>query len=105
MLVNYRVSRSRMYVLGGAVARAVTNVRTTTDTTISGTTTTSQAHAQPSKRNVFGAVAGIGWRFVDDFNIKVTPEIRYTRWLGGTFASDSTQSPRDQLEIGIGFAR
>jgi hypothetical protein len=54
---------------------------------------------------LIGATVGVGFRFVDEFNIKVTPEIRYTRWNGMTFAQDSTRSPRNQLEVGIGFSR
>jgi hypothetical protein len=40
-------------------------------------------------------------RFVDDFGVKLTPELRYTRWLGATFNSDSTRSRRDEIVIGI----
>jgi hypothetical protein len=47
----------------------------------------------------------MGFRFVDEFNIKVTPEVRYTRWNGETFNSSSTHSPRNQLEVGIAFTR
>jgi hypothetical protein len=52
-----------------------------------------------------GATVGVGFRFVDEFNIKVTPEVRFTRWNGATFNQDSTRSPRNQLEVGIGFSR
>ena len=40
-------------------------------------------------------------RFVDDFGVKLTPELRYTRWRGATFDSDSTRMRRDELVIGI----
>jgi hypothetical protein len=46
-------------------------------------------------------VAGMGLRLVDDFNIKLSPELRYTRWMGATFDSESTRSRRNQLEVGI----
>ena len=58
-----------------------------------------------AKRLLIGATVGAGFRFIDEFNIKVTPEIRYTRWNGTTFNQDSTRSPRNQLEVGIGFSR
>jgi hypothetical protein len=52
-----------------------------------------------------GGTVGVGLRFIDEFNIKVTPEVRYTRWNGMTMNQDSTRSPRNQLEVGIGFSR
>ena len=95
---------SRMYVAAGATGRTIANISTTTVTTFADlSTTTSKAVAQTSKRNLLGAVAGIGFRIVDDFNINWTPEIRYTRWAGSTFGSDSTVSPRNQLEVSLGF--
>jgi hypothetical protein len=109
VMVHYRGLRrtgvlSRLYIAVGAAARSASTIRTTTDTTNPDTSTASSAiPAQPSKRTLIGGVVGLGFRFVDDFNIKVTPEVRYTRWTGAMFGSDSTQSPRNQLEIGIGF--
>jgi len=50
-----------------------------------------------------GGVAGFGFRFIDDYNIKVTPEFRYTRWLRSAFSLDSTQSPKNQIEVGFGL--
>ena len=110
LMLHYRVGSSgilsHLYVAGGATAREITNIRTTNNLTdTGGNVTTNQNRALPSKRSLLGAVVGIGFRFVDDFNFKVTPEIRYTRWAGATFDSDSTQSPRNQLEVGIGITR
>jgi hypothetical protein len=108
LMLHYRVGSSgilsHLYVAGGATAREITSIRTTNNLTdTGGTVTTNQNKTLPSKRNLLGAVVGIGFRFVDDFNFKVTPEIRYTRWAGATFDSDSTQSPRNQLELSIGI--
>jgi hypothetical protein len=108
-MAHYRGLRSSgplswVYVAAGATLRTVTNLRSSTTITYAdSTTSTSTAPAPLSRRNVLGAVIGIGFRIVDDFNIKTTPEIRYTRWSGSTFGSDSTLSPRNQLEVGIGF--
>jgi hypothetical protein len=97
---------SRFYLAGGATARLVTTVRTTNNiTNADATTANNQNQAPVAKRTVFGATVGAGFRFVDEFNIKVTPEVRYTRWNGMTFNQDSTRSPRNQLEVGIGFSR
>jgi hypothetical protein len=95
---------SHLFVLGGVSGRIASAIRTQNDISYSdGTKANNTNPAQASKTTLLGAVAGIGFRFIDDFNIKVTPEIRYTRWMGGTFANTSTQSPRNQLEIGVAF--
>jgi hypothetical protein len=97
---------SHLYLDGGATARLVSTVHTTTNITYSDATTannTTPAHV--NKRVLIGATVGVGFRFVDEFNIKVTPEVRFTRWNGATFNQDSTRSPRNQLEVGIGFSR
>jgi len=97
---------SHRYLSGGATARNVSAVRTTNNSTnADGTLANNQIQAVISKRTLIGGTVGIGFRFVDEFNIKVTPEVRYTRWNAETFSLNSTQSPRNQLEVGIGFSR
>lgn len=97
---------SHLYLSGGATARLATTVRTTNNiTNADATVANNQFRAQVAKRTLIGATVGAGFRFVDEFGIKVTPEIRYTRWNGMTFNTDSTRSPRNQLEVGIGFSR
>jgi hypothetical protein len=97
---------SHFYVAGGPTVRLATTVRTTNNiTNADATTANNQTPAQVSKRVLIGATAGVGLRFIDEFNIRVTPEVRYTRWNGATFSQDSTRSPRNQLEIGIAFSR
>jgi hypothetical protein len=97
---------SHFYVAAGATARIASTVRTTNNITEADATTSNNTiAARLAKTTLFGATMAVGFRFVDDFNIKVTPEIRYTHWMGMTFGQDSTQSPKNQLEIGIGFSR
>jgi hypothetical protein len=97
---------SHLYMAAGATARLATTVRTTNNiTNADATTANNQIAAGVGKRTLIGATVGVGFRFVDEFNIKVCPEVRYTRWNGMTFAQDSTRSPRNQLEVGIGFSR
>ncbi len=108
VLVHHNLRESgplaRVYVAIGAAVRTVVNVKSTLQTTFPDTSSTTTTPAAPlSKRNMLGGVVGIGLRIVDDFNINWTPEVRYTRWAGSTFATDSTLSPRNQLEIGLGF--
>jgi len=111
VMLHYQVSRSpgvlsHLYVAAGVTDRLISNISTTSNTTYpNGTSAVSYIAAQTSKRNLLGAVVGVGFRFIDDFNFKVTPEVRYTRWAGQTFGSDSTQSPRDQFEIGVSITR
>jgi hypothetical protein len=95
---------SHMFVAAGVTDRFVSNIGTTTDTTLNGTTTTARTALSASKKNLLGVVVGAGFQFIDDFGIRVTPEIRYTRWAGRTFASDSVQSPTNQFEVGISIS-
>lgn len=93
---------SHMYFAGGGAIRSVAHIGTSNQTTDpSGATSSNNIPAVPSARNLPGAVGAVGMRFVDDFGVKLTPELRYTRWLGATFDSDSTRSRRDELVIGI----
>ena len=111
LMLHYRGLRSsgilsRLYLAAGVSARTASRVRTANQVTnADGSSSSDAVPTQASRRNLLGPVVGIGFRFIDDFNIKVTPEVRYTRWSGATFASDTTRSPKDQLEFGIGFTR
>lgn len=55
------------------------------------------------KPHTFGAVAGVGLAAKDDFGIIVSPEVRYTRWMGDTFSNDVLHSQKNQLEITVSF--
>lgn len=111
VMLHYRGLRSsgllsHLYVAGGLTGRTVSRIRTSNQiTNPDGSSSADFLSARPARRNLLGAVAGLGFRFIDEFNIKVTPEIRYTRWRGSTFSADTTRSPKDQLEFGIGFTR
>lgn len=93
---------SHLYLSGGGAIRNVSHINTSNQTTDpGGATSSNNIPAVPSARNLPGLVAGVGMRFVDDFGVKLSPELRFTRWLGSTFDSDSTRSRRDELVIGI----
>jgi hypothetical protein len=95
---------SKLYLSGGYTLRSVSHVRTGTETAFPDDTNDyHERPAMPESRNLSGATAGAGFRFVDALNIKVTPEIRYTRWLGATFSSEALRSGRGQIEAGIGL--
>jgi hypothetical protein len=107
VMLRYRGLResgflSKLYFAGGGAVRNVSHIQTSNQTTYpDGATASNNTPAVPSARNLSGAVIGVGLRFVDDFNIKLSPELRYARWMGATFASDSTRTRRDELVIGI----
>lgn len=105
ILLHYRPMRSRrLYVSAGPTVRYAAHIKSFLfNISPSDVETTTDQIVDPSKRVLVGGTIGVGFRIVDDFNIKTTPEIRYTRWAGSTFSQDSTVSPRNQLEIGVGF--
>jgi len=96
---------SRTYVTGGGEFRHVGNIRTGTDFSYAdGTTDYNEVRATPQHVNQFGVVAGLGLRFIDDYNIKVAPEVRVVHWVGHTFQGPAYSSVGNQLEAGLGFS-
>lgn len=94
--------RSKIYATVGGELRDVAHIHSLTVTNLpNGTNLVGYAPAAPSIRNLPGAVAGVGLRLVDDFGIKVEPEVRYTHWFGDTFDSGSTRSRKEQVDISI----
>ena len=95
---------AHIYFNAGGAFRDAANIKSNTVTNNpNGSTTISNTPVKPSATGLPGAVVGSGLRFVDDFGIKVEPEIRYTRWFGRTFASESTRSSENQLEVSLAF--
>ena len=94
--------RSKLYFAGGGALRTVLHIQTSNQTNYpDGATAYNNTPTVTSARNLPGALVSVGLRLVDDFNIKVSPELRHTRWLGATFASDSTRTRKDELVLGI----
>lgn len=95
---------AHIYFDAGAAYRDATGIKSNIVTNnADGSTTVSNTAIRPAAKNLAGAVVGSGLRFVDDFGIKVEPELRYTRWFGRTFDSDSTRSSPNQIEVDVGF--
>lgn len=95
---------SKLWLAAGMTARAVSSVESTHEyLSEDGETTTDELRTLPNKRFLLGATVGVGFRFLDDYRTRVTPEIRYTRWLGRTFSSETTRTPVNQLEFGVGI--
>jgi len=94
--------RSKIYFAGGGAVRKVSHIQTNNQTTLpDGSTASNNTPTTPSERNLPGAVIGVGLRLVDDFNLKLRPELRFARWMGETFDSESTRTRRDELAVGI----
>jgi Outer membrane protein beta-barrel domain len=96
---------AKAYLSGGVVFRHISNIRTGTEySNADGTTDYNEVAAKPDRTNQMGLVAGIGLRFMDDYRIKITPEVRITHWQGTTFSGPAFRSASNQVSVGIGFA-
>jgi hypothetical protein len=106
---KWNVSKYTFYELGGVLRDAISNKTTSnwSDYDSLGLGPSPEGNPTIYKRNVIGAVAGAGVIGKDDFGIIVSPEIRYTRWMGDTFSSPAglnvLSSQRNQLEITVSF--
>jgi hypothetical protein len=99
---------SKLYTAGGVTYRKVDHVRTNTDYSYqvpaeSAITSSSDTPIALDKASMYGAEIAVGFRFIDDFNIRVTPEIRYTRWQGEVLNGFLTETKRGQLDFGVAF--
>lgn len=93
---------SHAFVEVGGIVRQLTTIRTGNDTLNSDNSTAyNETPARATHPTVEGAVVGVGFRFVDEANLKVMPEARYILWSGPTFESQSTLSRTRQLEVGL----
>ena len=54
-------------------------------------------------RNIEGVTVGTGVSGRDDFGIVVSPEVRYTYWMGNTFSSPTISTMKNQLELTLSF--
>jgi hypothetical protein len=95
---------ARLFVGGGGSLRRVANIRTTTTTTASGSTTSASNTARtPANKMISGVVAAVGFRAVDDFGIRLTPEVRYIRWMSDLFTGWPAQQRRNELDVVVGL--
>ncbi len=97
-------SGPRWFMEGGAVARMTSRVRTELDIVppIGDRFKTSQP--LDYQKNTFGATAGIGGQFIDDFGIRSIIEVRYTRWFSHAFDSIHGNTRVNQVEAVLTFA-
>ena len=96
---------SKTYLTGGVAYRHIGNVRTGTEyENADGSTDYNEIPATPKAVNQVGFGGGIGIRFIDDYRIKITPEIRVIRWLGHSFEGPSYRSAATQYAATLGFS-
>ncbi len=91
----------RVFVEGGGTLRRISNVRTSisSQTGSEDKVCCDTTPASYARRTIRGFTGGFGVQVVDDFGLRLVPEVRYTRWAGQTFSGISTASRRNQLEI------
>jgi hypothetical protein len=110
LLARYHVSKyhllhSPVFIEAGGTMRYVDQITssTTVNTTVNSalvSTCCSEVPDRPDHRIVYGPTVGLGLRLQpDEFGVRITPEIRYTRWLESTFSSGPTKSNHDQAEV------
>jgi hypothetical protein len=102
--VNRRPVHLGFFLDAGIVMRRAKDFRSTTLTTLpDGTVSTDTTARTAANKIIRGVVGGGGFRLVDDFGIRVIPEVRYTRWLADTWAPLPAQVSRNQVEILAGI--
>jgi hypothetical protein len=101
---KWNPSKYTFYELGGVMRRSI-SLQTTTNSIdqVTGELGPGPTTGTNYKHSVMGVLAGAGLIGKDDFGIIVSPEIRYTRWLGQTFNSPIVGSQRNQLELTVSF--
>jgi hypothetical protein len=104
----YNVSRHkegpRVFFGAGIAFRRAINIRSFRQITHpDGLSDTDETPVTPVSNSMAGIVVGGGAQLMDDFGLKVVPEVRFTKWFDRTFSAAPTQSSRNQLEVVLGF--
>ncbi len=94
----------RSFIESGMSVRRVRHIRTFREfTDVDGSIRDDESPVTPAKRTVAGIVLGGGFQLTGGTGVRITPEIRYTRWLGYTFDEAPTRSKRHQVELFLGI--
>jgi hypothetical protein len=98
------IGAARAFLGAGMALRRITNI-TTSGFNIdeAGNTVINNAPRAPLNQTIYGVIAAAGVRAVDDFGIKVTPELRYIYWFGNIFGSWPGQQRRNELQVLLGI--
>jgi hypothetical protein len=97
---------SPAYAGAGVEYQHIGRVRTGTDYTwADGVTDYNEVPTAPVRSNQVGVIAAVGMRLVDyATHLKMNAEVRFIRWKGPAFQSQSYRSSPNQVEIGLGFS-
>lgn len=99
-----KIASAQVFLGGGVSFRKISDIRTATSTVNpDGTTVTDYTPRTATKISTFGATAVAGFRVKDEFGIRITPEVRYTRWLSDLFNAWPAKQRRNELSVVIGL--
>ena len=94
---------ARWFLGAGPTLRQARNIRSTYNQSQPVIPNPDSSGIAPHNRNIYGATVAAGITAKDDFGIRITPEVRYTRWLGQNFSNFAARTNRHQLQILIGI--
>jgi hypothetical protein len=106
---KWNLNKHTFYELGGTYRDGISRKTTTNWTDFRNVSLGSGIDSKTVyHRTNYGATAGVGFVARDDFGIIVSPEVRYTRWMGNTLSDTLSGSSllgtqRNQLEVTISF--
>lgn len=94
---------ARWFWEGGPVLRFTRNIRSsllTTDTA-SKTVCCDERPITAQHSAAIGLTVGAGYQLVDQFGLRLVPQLRYTRWLQPAFDQSSIVTRSNQIEAGF----
>jgi hypothetical protein len=94
---------SRWFLGLGPTVRQTRNVRTFYDQSQPRVDNPVTEGVAPFNKHIYGATVAAGITAKDDFGIRITPEVRYTRWVGQSFSNFAARTNRHQLQVLIGI--
>lgn len=94
---------ARWFLGLGPTVRQARNVRTTNEQTQPRIDNPFNNNVAPFTKHIYGATVAAGITAKDDFGIRITPEVRYTRWVGQNFSNFAARTNRHQLQVLIGI--
>jgi hypothetical protein len=98
-----REKKVRVFLEVGGAVRRMTNLSTFREVINSDeTSSVDETPVTPIHRTLPGVLIGGGFQIPGNAGIKITPSLRYTRWLGDTFNESPTRSNRNQFEFVFG---
>lgn len=94
---------ARWFLGLGPTVRQARNVRSSWEQTQPIIDNPITSGVAPHTRHIYGATVAAGITAKDDFGIRITPEVRYTRWVGQSFSNFAARTNRHQLQILLGI--